>query len=100
VDFEIQPPRAPDIRIGKIFDRNWELISFILPMTSDQTNSAKKFPRKDPRFRIQESVPAGISVGEIVNGALNEMEKEALSRIDDLVATIPRLDNCQLYPKT
>src|SRR5207249_187604 len=33
LDLRIRQPQSPDIRIGKIFDRNWELLSFAIPMS-------------------------------------------------------------------
>lgn len=32
VEMKVAEPREPDIRVGKIFDRNWELLSWALPM--------------------------------------------------------------------
>jgi hypothetical protein len=31
-EIEPEPPKAPDIKIGRIFDHNWELLSSVIPM--------------------------------------------------------------------
>jgi GTP-binding protein EngB required for normal cell division len=33
VAIQLQPPHTPDVSVGKIFDRNWELLSALIPMT-------------------------------------------------------------------
>ena len=33
VEMTVSEPREPDIRVGKIFDRNWELLSWAIPMS-------------------------------------------------------------------
>jgi len=32
-DIEMPSPEGPDLVIGRIFDRNWELLSFLIPMS-------------------------------------------------------------------
>ena len=32
MELRTEDPRAPDVRVGKIFDRNWELLSWLIPM--------------------------------------------------------------------
>ena len=32
VELRPEAPRTPDVRVGKIFDRNWELLSVVVPM--------------------------------------------------------------------
>jgi len=32
IELHTEDPRSPDVRVGKIFDRNWELLSFLFPM--------------------------------------------------------------------
>jgi GTP-binding protein EngB required for normal cell division len=93
VEIEIEPPRSPDVRIGKIFDRNWELISFLLPMTL-----VKGILKQHFRGKIRDVVFKNLSRlafqwEEIVNAGLVRMEKESLLRVDNLIATIEHLVN-------
>ena len=32
MEIQVEPTRSPDIRVGKIFDRNWDGPSFLIPM--------------------------------------------------------------------
>ena len=32
MELQTRSPRSPDVRVGKIFDRNWELLSWLIPM--------------------------------------------------------------------
>jgi GTP-binding protein EngB required for normal cell division len=32
IELHTQDPKSPDVRVGRIFDRNWELLSWLLPM--------------------------------------------------------------------
>jgi signal recognition particle receptor subunit beta len=88
---EVQSPQSPDIRIGKIFDRNWELLSAIVPMTL-----VKGILRNHFRQKIADAVLKNLSRlafqwEEIVNAALSEMEREALARLENLVSTLDNL---------
>jgi hypothetical protein len=88
LEIEIEPARSPDVRIGKIFDRNWELISFLLPMML-----VKGILKQHFRGKIRDAVFTNLSRlafqwEEIVNASLLQMEKESLLRVDNLIATI------------
>lgn len=91
VEIEPQDPRSPDIRIGKIFDHEWELISFLIPMTL-----VKRIVERHFRGNIAGVVFKNLSRlasqwEQTVNAALSQMEKEAVRRLDGLVAAIERL---------
>jgi hypothetical protein len=88
---EIREPLAPDIRVGRIFDRNWELLSPVLPVAFIKTLVRRHFTQK-----IRDAVYTNISRltsqwEESVNTALLSIGKEAESRLDELVATVERL---------
>ncbi len=91
VDIEPEIPRAPDIRIGRLFDREWELISFLIPMPIFKGVVENHFRREivDTVFKNLSRL-ASQWEGK-VNAALSQMEKEAVRRLDDLVATIEHL---------
>jgi hypothetical protein len=91
VEMEIREPLAPDIRVGRIFDRNWELLSPVLPVAFIKTLVRRHFTQK-----IRDAVYTNISRltsqwEESVNTALLSIGKEAESRLDELVATVERL---------
>lgn len=91
VEIEAKEPRAPDIRIGKLFDREWQLISFMIPMSL-----AKGIVRRHFRRKIADTVFKNLSRlasqwEQSVNPALYAMDKEAAGRLEDLVSTIERL---------
>ncbi len=91
VEIEAKEPRSPDIRIGKLFDREWELISFLIPMSL-----AKGIVRRHFRKTIADVVFKNLSRlasqwEKSVNTALFAMDKEAAGRLDDLIGTIERL---------
>jgi GTP-binding protein EngB required for normal cell division len=91
VEIEAREPRSPDVRIGRIFDRQWELISFLIPMSI-----AKGVVRRHFRETVAGTVFKNLSRlasqwERSVNPALDGMGKEATRRLDDLVGTIERL---------
>ena len=91
VEIEAREPRGPDIRIGRLFDREWELISFLIPMSL-----AKGIVRRHFRKTITGVVFKNLSRlasqwEKSVNTALYTMDKEAAGRLEDLIGTIERL---------
>jgi len=90
-EFQPEPPRAPDIRVGRIFDRNWELLSLVVPMPLVKTTVRKHFEAK-----IGDAVFMNLSRlvsqwEEVVSGSLIALRKEAGRRFNALVSTIERL---------
>jgi GTP-binding protein EngB required for normal cell division len=91
VEIEAKEPRTPDIRIGKLFDREWQMISFLIPMSL-----AKGIVRGHFRRKIADTVFKNLSRlasqwEQSINPALYAMDKEAEGRLEDLVSTIERL---------
>jgi hypothetical protein len=91
VELEIHEPASPDIRIGKIFDRNWELLSPIVPM-----NLIKGTVRRHLSRQISYKLFTNISRlaaqwEDTINSSLLNMEREAERRLDELVTTVGRL---------
>jgi GTP-binding protein EngB required for normal cell division len=91
VEYEIEEPRTPDIRVGQIFDRNWELLSPVLPMPWIKSPVLRHFTH-----RIPDIVYANISRltsqwDESINAALLSIGKEAERRLDELIGTVERL---------
>lgn len=91
IDLRIEEPRSPDTRAGKIFDHNWELLSVLAPMNLFGRLVSRHFQRK-----VAEAVPTNLSRlasqwDEIVRQSLLVLEKEALRRLEALIATVEKL---------
>jgi GTP-binding protein EngB required for normal cell division len=91
VEISVQEPASPDIRIGRIFDRSWDLLSPILPVPLIRGLIRRHFEKK-----IEDRVYTNISRlasqwQESVHAALRELERDAQCRLDDLLATVERL---------
>jgi hypothetical protein len=91
MELGLENPKSPDVRAGKIFDRNWELLSFLLPMALIKGLVRRHFER-----RIGDAVLMNLSRlasqwEEIVNASLSDLEKEAIQRLDGLIATLEKL---------
>jgi GTP-binding protein EngB required for normal cell division len=91
VQIAVQEPLAPDVRIGSVFDRNWELLSPVLPMALIQG-----LVRRHLLGLIPDIVHTNISRltsqwEQSVNAALSSIGAEAERRFDDLIGTVERL---------
>ncbi len=90
-EIELQPPRSPDISIGRIFDHNWELLSAIIPMPLVRWALERRF-----REKVESEVFKNLSRltsqwEEAIHGAIRSTEKESLRRFEELVLTVQRL---------
>jgi GTP-binding protein EngB required for normal cell division len=91
VEIEAKEPRSPDIRIGRLFDREWEMISFLIPMSVTKGIVRGHF-RNTIVDRVYKNLSRLASQWErSVNAALYAMDKEAAGRLEDLIATIEHL---------
>jgi hypothetical protein len=52
VELSPEAPRTPDVRVGKVFDRNWELLSAVLPMV----NASLLILQKESERRLGELI--------------------------------------------
>lgn len=84
-------PRSPDVRIGRIFDRNWELLSWVIPMPLIRGMLLNHFHRKVDDLVYINLSRLATQWNEIVGAALQALEKEALRRLDGLIGTIEKL---------
>ncbi len=91
VGIEPEIPRSPDIRIGRLFDREWVLISFLIPMPLVRGVVENHFRRKIADTVFKNLSRLASQWESTINGALSQMEKEAVRRLDDLIATIEHL---------
>jgi GTP-binding protein EngB required for normal cell division len=91
IELTPQDPRSPDVRVGKIFDHNWELLSVFVPMTIFKRQVRRHFERKVSNAVFTNLSRLTTQWEEIANAALLALEKEAVRRLDSLVATIERM---------
>ncbi len=90
---EIKPkaPKMPDIKIGRAFDHNWELLSPIIPMSLLRSAVLRRFRRKiaDETFKNLSRLTAQWE--EIVRSAISGVQREAERRVEDVIASLERL---------
>jgi hypothetical protein len=84
-------PRSPDVYVGKIFDRNWEMLSWLIPMFLVRNTVLKHYQRRTVELVFTNLSRLVSQWEDIVSLALRSMEKEALSRLDTLASTIEKL---------
>jgi hypothetical protein len=90
-EIAVAEPATPNIRIGKVFDRSWELLSPVLPVWM-----IRKIVKRHFVYTISDKVYQNLSRlssqwEESINDALWRVEKEANRRLDELIGTIERL---------
>jgi len=91
VDLEVREPETPDIHVGKIFDRNWELLSPVVPVVLIKGIVRRHFEHQ-VSYKLFTNLSRLVSQWEErVNSALLSMEKEAERRLDELVSTVGHL---------
>jgi len=90
-EITVDAPRTPDVKIGRVFDHNWELLSPLLPMGLLRGAVLRRFQRKvgDEVFKNLSRLTSQWE--EIVNAAIAQLQREAERRIEDLVSTVDRL---------
>jgi GTP-binding protein EngB required for normal cell division len=91
MELRVQDPRAPDVRVGKIFDHNWELVSFLAPMTLLHRAVKRHFERK-----IEGAVFVNLSRlvsqwADVAGASIGSLEREAARRLESLIATVDKL---------
>ena len=87
----VSEPSQPDVRVAKIFDRNWELLSPILPVWAIAPIVRRHFERAIPYLVYQNLSRLSAQWEEGIRKALGEIESSAESRLDELIATLTRL---------
>ncbi|HTX34971.1 MAG TPA: dynamin family protein [Bryobacteraceae bacterium] len=90
-EIEVVDPGAPDIRVARVFDRNWELLSPLLPVWLIQGVVRRHFARTVSYLLYQNLSRVSAQWEESINGTLWGIEKEARRRLDELMGTIERL---------
>jgi GTP-binding protein EngB required for normal cell division len=91
IDLEIDEPLAPDIRVGKVFDRSWESLSAVTPMWLVKGIVERHFT-KGLAWMIEKNLSRlATQWADSVNAAGAAVEREAGRRLDELLATVTRL---------
>jgi hypothetical protein len=86
-----QPPKAPDVNIGRAFDHSWELLSPLLPMSLLRGAVFSRFRRKiaDETFKNLSRLTSQWE--DIVTAAILGLQREAETRLTDLLTTVKTL---------
>jgi GTP-binding protein EngB required for normal cell division len=84
-------PRTPDVRVGRVFDRNWELLSPVLPVWLIKAAVHRHFARTVSYLVYLNISRLGTQWEESIHSALWAVEKEARRRLDELLGTVERL---------
>ncbi|HEY1204949.1 MAG: dynamin family protein [Bryobacteraceae bacterium] len=90
-DLETKDPKSPDVRVGRIFDHNWELLSWVAPMAVFRGAVKRHFERTVARVVFMNLSRLASQWEAAVNDSLSVLEKNSLRRLDDLVSTIEAL---------
>ena len=90
-EIRVVEPKTPDIRVGRVFDRNWELLSLVLPVWLIKPVVHGHFARTIPYLVFQNLSRLTTQWEESINAALWSVEKEARRRLDELIGTVERL---------
>ena len=84
----VAEPGEPDIRVARILDRNWELLSLIVPVWTIHRAVHRHFRRAISRLIYQSISRLTTQWEEAIHAALRSLEREALRRLDELIGTL------------
>ncbi len=88
----IAPPlKAPDLKIGRIFDHNWELISPVIPMPLIRGSVQQRLLEKVEYETHKNLSRLANQWSEIATEMIASVQKEAAQRLEQLVETVERL---------
>ncbi len=91
MELHAEDPKSPDVRVGKIFDHNWELLSWLIPMALVRGAVLRHYHRKVEDLVFTNLSRLASQWEGIANASLLALEKESSRRLDGLVATIEKL---------
>jgi GTP-binding protein EngB required for normal cell division len=90
-EIDVVEPGTPDIRVGRVFDRSWELLSPVLPVWMIKAAVRRHFAGVISYLIDQNLSRLSAQWEESIHGALWGVEKEARRRLDELIGTVERL---------
>jgi hypothetical protein len=88
-----RPPRKPDVKIGRVFDHNWELLSPVIPMWLLRKVLLRRFRRKIADETFKNFSRLSTQWDEILRSAVSELQGEAEARLENLIATVEKLSS-------
>lgn len=94
-EMQVAEPREPDIRVGRIFDRNWELLSWAIPMAVFGGVVRRHF-----RHKIERAVEINLARltsqwNDALAGACGSLLAESKRRLESLVHTVEQVLNTE-----
>jgi GTP-binding protein EngB required for normal cell division len=96
VEIQAAIPRTPDIRIGNLFDRNWELLSPVLPMSIFGGMVYRHLANRKVPYEVYKNVSRLTTQWEeSIGGALESLLSEAYHRIEEWLSTLDGLLSTQ-----
>ena len=90
-EINVVEPSTPDIRLGRVFDRSWDLLSPILPVWLIRASVHRHFVRTISYLVYTNLSRLSTQWEESINGALWDVERESRRTLDDLLGTVQRL---------
>jgi hypothetical protein len=91
MELRTEDPKSPDVRVGRIFDHNWELLSWVIPMALVRGAVRKHYHRKVEDLVFTNLSRLASQWEEIANAALRALEKESMRRLEGLIGTLEKL---------
>ena len=91
IELHVDDPKSPDVRVGRIFDHNWELLSWLIPMALVRGAVRKHYHRRLESLVFTNLSRLASQWEGVANASLAALEKEALRRLDGLIETIGQL---------
>ena len=90
-EIQVVEPGTPDIRVGRVFDRSWDLLSPVLPVWIIKAAVHGHFARTISYLIYQNLSRLSTQWEEAVNCALWDVDKESRRRLDELLGTVEQL---------
>jgi hypothetical protein len=91
IELHTEDPTSPDVRVGRVFDHNWELLSWLIPMALIQCVVLKHYHHKVEDLVFTNLSRLASQWEDIVNASLLALEKDSSRRLDDLIGTVEKL---------
>lgn len=90
-DIEMQPPKAPDVKIGRVFDHNWELLSPLIPMMLVRGAVKRRILRRVSEETFKNLSRLTSQWADVISATILQMRREAEHRLEQFVSTVARL---------
>jgi len=91
MELHTEDPKSPDVREGRVFDHNWELLSWLIPMPLVGSAVLRHFQRMVEELVFINLSRLASQRADITNTSLLALEMESMRRLDGLIGTIEKL---------